>query len=546
MNSLIHSQTIIPGGYVSGNWDAVNSPYLVDGDLLVHPDSTLTIGAGCEILFRGEFRFEIFGQLLVEGTEALPVSFTAETEGNKWKGLIFNTTDTSITDSSILEHGLIRDCYQNACLNIFNSSRLRVSGFTIRNGISFRGGGIRCISSDPIFENLLVENNSALDGAGISLEASNPLLRNCVIQQNSADGAGGGIVIFSGSSPEIVNCEFQNNSSFGSGGAVYINGSDPVFINCNFSENYGAAGGGSYYSGGAVSVKLGSFTRFENCIFINNTSNGGGGGIASFSPNLVINCLFEGNHSAISGGALYLSAGNPLESLIINNTIANNSSPAGSVLYAHNHVAIMKNCIAWNLDPSDTSSLFWLDAIMALDALDVAYSDLKNGQTGIELTGNAGYNWGPGNLDLDPVFMPNSFELSWQSPCIEAGTPDTSGLNLPESDLAGNPRLANDRIDIGAFEYQLPLIIQPSTFNIQHSLRVFPNPAKGWVNIDCAVPADGISYKIMDFKGALFRKGILYPDCPTKINISDLKAGIYFISFAGNDFNSAEKLVILD
>jgi hypothetical protein len=46
------------------------------------------------------------------------------------------------------------------------------------------------------------------------------------------------------------------------------------------------------------------------------------------------------------------------------------------------------------------------------------------------------------------------FALSVNSPCIDAGTPDTTGLNLPELDLAGNPRVFNDIIDMGAYEYQ--------------------------------------------------------------------------------------------
>jgi len=46
------------------------------------------------------------------------------------------------------------------------------------------------------------------------------------------------------------------------------------------------------------------------------------------------------------------------------------------------------------------------------------------------------------------------FALSALSPCIDAGTPDTTGLNLPEFDLAGNPRVFNEIIDMGAYEWQ--------------------------------------------------------------------------------------------
>ncbi|HMA78589.1 MAG TPA: cadherin repeat domain-containing protein, partial [Candidatus Paceibacterota bacterium] len=37
-----------------------------------------------------------------------------------------------------------------------------------------------------------------------------------------------------------------------------------------------------------------------------------------------------------------------------------------------------------------------------------------------------------------------------------AGTPDTSGLNLPETDLLDNTRIEDDTVDIGAYEYHAP------------------------------------------------------------------------------------------
>ena len=39
------------------------------------------------------------------------------------------------------------------------------------------------------------------------------------------------------------------------------------------------------------------------------------------------------------------------------------------------------------------------------------------------------------------------------SPCIDAGIPDTTGQNLPEFDLDGNPRIVNEIIDMGVYEY---------------------------------------------------------------------------------------------
>jgi parallel beta-helix repeat protein len=260
-STLLKSQTIIPGGFVSGNWDSVNSPYLIRDNILIHPDSTLHINMGAIVLFSGQYRLVVQGQLLVSGTPSQPITFNRENDTITWGGIYFNTTDTSITDSSILQHGSISHCFQYSCLTIVNSSRLRVSSFIIENGLAYRGAGIYCSFSDPCFSDLQVRNNSALDGGGIALEGSAPVLKNCVITGNSADGAGGGMVIFDSSYLILENCIIEYNQSFGSGGCVYIYGSAPEFYSCLFTGNEGSVGASTLYSGGAVSVKLGSDHR---------------------------------------------------------------------------------------------------------------------------------------------------------------------------------------------------------------------------------------------------------------------------------------------
>ncbi len=54
------------------------------------------------------------------------------------------------------------------------------------------------------------------------------------------------------------------------------------------------------------------------------------------------------------------------------------------------------------------------------------------------------------SLSID---QPEYYQLSSGSPCINTGTADTSGLNLPPMDLAGNWRIWDGRIDMGVYEY---------------------------------------------------------------------------------------------
>jgi hypothetical protein len=549
LGPTMQGQTIIPGGYVSGTWDLSGSPYFIEDDILIHPDSTLTIDAGTNVLFFSKKLLEIQGQLIVNGELGDFVYFTGDQDTTTWYGLFFNTTDTSITDSSILLNADIFHCEGHPCMTIDHSSRLRINGCTIRYGDSFRGGGISCISSNPYFEDMLVAHNYALDGAGISLDHSSPLMVNCSIYQNTAYGAGGGMAIFDYSNPLIIHCQMTGNQSTGSGGGVYINNASPVFRNTIIDWNEGAIGGSSLYSGGGVSVKLACHPLFENCNFRGNQSHREGGGIASFSENEIINCFFRENSALVKGGAVYLSSGNLIVSHLTNCTFSSNESPQGNALAVLNHTGVLRNCILWHSNPSNPGSLIHLDATYVWNVMDAGYSDIQNGQAGIELAGAADYIWDLRNLELDPQFLPETCELSWNSPCIEAGTPDTSGLNLPEYDLNGNPRIANGLVDIGAYEYQLPLGI-PSAgwrtkFQIQNEFRIFPNPARDWVAIDFEFRIQNALFQILSIDG----KVLLEEEWPEsnksfRIDVKGFPPGLYSIIIRNDEYNYSEKLII--
>jgi len=90
------------------------------------------------------------------------------------------------------------------------------------------------------------------------------------------------------------------------------------------------------------------------------------------------------------------------------------------------------------------------------------------------------------NIDADPFFL-NKWEHPYQidngSPCIDAGTlanlPEF--IELPEFDLAGNPRIVGDSIDMGAYEWNPTVGIdshqyQPFENEKPKLLKAAPNP----------------------------------------------------------------------
>jgi len=94
--------------------------------------------------------------------------------------------------------------------------------------------------------------------------------------------------------------------------------------------------------------------------------------------------------------------------------------------------------------------------------------------------------------------------LTENSPCIDAGTPDTTGLNLPPWDILGNQRIWDGDgdeiaiIDMGAYEYGAPpytgiddrvvsesktrsfLHNYPNPFSPQTAAQYYTEPLRGW------------------------------------------------------------------
>ncbi|MBM4400085.1 MAG: T9SS type A sorting domain-containing protein, partial [Candidatus Cloacimonetes bacterium] len=82
--------------------------------------------------------------------------------------------------------------------------------------------------------------------------------------------------------------------------------------------------------------------------------------------------------------------------------------------------------------------------------------------------------------DTLSISQPEYYFLSSNSPCINTGTADTTGMNLPPMDLAGNHRIWDNRIDMGCYEYgSTPVsIINPEYPPLpdQIVMSIYPNP----------------------------------------------------------------------
>ena len=94
-------------------------------------------------------------------------------------------------------------------------------GFTIRNGMDYKGGGVHIDGSSPIIRNCIIENNTGIsNGGGIYLDRSFALIDSCIIRNNGAEKGGGIYTTDDRGLPIFQNCEFTGNTSISDGGAA--------------------------------------------------------------------------------------------------------------------------------------------------------------------------------------------------------------------------------------------------------------------------------------------------------------------------------------
>ncbi|MCY7357853.1 MAG: hypothetical protein LH609_10365, partial [Rudanella sp.] len=300
------------------------------------------------------------------------------------------------------------------------------------------GGGQVC---SPLIRNCLFQDNNARFGGaihnnGFSSGNSSPTLTNCSFQANTASSVGGAMYndgrSSGSSSPSLTNCSFQNNRASGPGGAlandgVFFGNSSPILVNCIFQTNNASSGGALSNAGSATGN---SSPTLINCSFQSNSATQGGGLINSASSNgisnpVLTNCTFQSNSATTAGGAIYnfgVASGN------LNPTLT--------------------NCVLWNNGGTKT---FFNDAA----SVTVRYSLLEAAVTS--------YTSGLGNLTTtnSPFASSASVALNACSPAINAGDPSSATATaapysvtaLPATDLAGNPRVFGDRVDMGAVEF---------------------------------------------------------------------------------------------
>jgi hypothetical protein len=292
-----------------------------------------------------------------------------------------------------------------------------IDGFTIRNGLAARGGGIRCEGASPLIANNRITGNETLldtvpagtpSGGGILCVTASPRIVGNEIVGNVGD-SGGGLAAARGSSPWVANNVIASNtalyvsqSGIGNlgGGGLYLAGGRPVVLNNHVAGNVATNRGGTISvtaAGGGIHVSTGTLARvFGNTIVRNQASTtwfgDQGGGLF---------CASEVAH-------------------IANNVVAHNSGGVkASSTTVGNRFRFQHNCVYGN---SSADFLGMTDPTGVL-----------------------------GNLGSDPrLAEPELRRLQEDSPCVDAGLMGVMDPAWLDSD--GEPRCQGESVDIGCDE----------------------------------------------------------------------------------------------
>ncbi len=274
-------------------------------------------------------------------------------------------------------------------------------------------------------------------------------------------GSGGSGAITNEGTLTVQNCAITNNTTQGIGAGIYNTGSLAV-VGGTISGNtaLGGAGGGIYNSFGTMTV--------TGTTLSGNTAKGGGGGIYNNTGTVtLVNTTLSGNSAAQGhGGAIFNDpthgpppppSGGTLTA--INCTINGNSAEDGGGIFnaASATLNLNNTIVAGNTATAGTGADIENDS-----TVNANYSLIGN-------TSESGISAGTGNI-LDPAVLGldslksnggtnQTIALLPGSPAIDAGSNglaiDAQGSPL-STDQRGRPRIANNVVDMGAFEVQAP------------------------------------------------------------------------------------------
>lgn len=379
------------------------------------------------------------------------------------------------------EYIIVTNCIVTGCRNgssgaaiYLRQSKHKVFDTVFRNNTSTAAyGSLKCIdNSTNLVVNCRFENNTARQGGGVYAQNATLECRECVFVGNTVTECGGGACVAAKSRATFDGCRFEGNTvttnsgdNNGGGGLFLLRQTEVSYCavsNCVFGGNVSKIRGG----GMGCSFHTNAYATVYGCTFTNNVSAGHGGGICVYeqnnthtdSPFTIRNCLFafNGNNGSGNGGGVYAVFYGLIDSCTI---VTNSSKKAGGGLY-HRWGGTVTDCIIADntvLDEPDDGNIYmWWRDTSGVNYRNCCFWPAPRA-VGASASASIAFATANGCMTADPLFasIANSdFALTSRSPCRNKG--ENMAWMMAATDLAGNPRVSEDTVDIGCFEW-LPI-----------------------------------------------------------------------------------------
>ena len=385
--------------------------------------------------------------------------------GNEPANFDLNNRDLSANSSILFGSNSRRVLYQNE--NFTETTATLIDGFQIRGGTVNtvgEGGGVYLRKYCTLNNCVITANNAAISGSedqvsrnGVAVYNNGGTLSNCEIYNNNINLSGTGwdwtvrgVGVYN-QNGTVIDCNIHDNLAVYDGngddwnvygGGLYVAQNEGKIQNNSITHNSAARGGGLYLQSGSTITK---------CIISNNTSRNNGGGVfVSGSDALFRQCLISNNVAGERGGGVYDNSSTFLSCNIVRNSAVNDGG--GVHTYSGSEI---KNSVIWGnkVGATDNQLSYSYD-----NRYRVVSSAIQGGYSGAVAL--AAENTGTGlgypkftnptaEAGVDVNNAVGDWTLQAGSICVNMGNNEFAAGS---TDLNGNPRIQQGRVDIGAFE----------------------------------------------------------------------------------------------
>lgn len=389
-----------------------------------------------------------------------------------------NRTQANINQTILFGSNSRRVLYQS--VDFTENTASVFDGFTIRGGTvntAGEGGGAYIRKYCTLQNCTFTANNAAISGSesninrrGIAVYNNGGTIDNCQIYSNTItlSGTGSSYYVYGvgvyNNNGTICNSDIYNNTvnysgNIGSGwnvygGGIYDNGSGNIHHN-QITRNSAVNGGGIY---------LNNRAKVEYCIISNNTTRGNGGGIFLYNtPSSVFShCLISNNNAGGTGGGVYDSYA---KATFTHCDIVRNSAVTNAGGLYTNSGTTLKNSIVWgnkvganhNQMASNSNYFTCMNSAVQGGYSGAIALEAENSGTGV---GYPMFANPTAEAGADANNAIGDWTLLNGSVCANMGNND---FVTTETDLGGNARIQQGRVDIGAYEspYSIAYALHP-------------------------------------------------------------------------------------